>query len=1153
MNKTVLGRGLAMLMAVCTAMSAWALDANHFAQSSRLAQGKWVKVAVSQTGIYQIDHQQLAQMGFSDPARVKVYGYGGKMLSERLTNDLPDDLQQVPILRRRDKICFYAVDDVMLTLRAGADYTIYGRERNNYSLQGYYFLTDADTEPVAEPVVVPYGSATLNTLGTSMDYFFHESELKSLSFTGSQLLGEDITLGNKKFDFQLYNASTDSVWLNTRMGVNIARASTASSSSDVYGRYHCYITTGGSTTEVPHTEAAAYVKGNTRSYTFYEVADGVAVARVAADGRGTLRFQVEETSGNGILRTALLDYFIITYERNNTLQGQPNGQCRMGFGMTTADDVVTVDAADNTVVWDVTNPSLPRTMATVMQNNKVCFTPGDNSDPAQFVAFNPTEQLLQVDSWQPVENQNLHALPVPDMLIITNSTFMPQAERVAQLHRQHDGMTVHVVDQEQVFNEFSSGTPSAMAYRLMCKMFFDRDTTKFKHLLMVGHTSFDNRGIVTGKKNRLMCYETAVSNCDDNSSMIEDFFGFLKDNSGQFMASDSVMIGVGRIPSSSLSEAKSDVDKLYEYVLSKDYGPWRNNYAVMAEKSTTNENNLHERQGAGIAYLIENDLGNTLMVDEAFVGMFPKDITETQKVDEKRTSTEAKRHIYEMFKQGQYFATYVGHANSYRFSNSNMWRTVDVNSCEYSHWPIMTTACCDVARIDGDHQGIAEVMFHKRNGGAIALYTTARQVYANSNDFVNRSFTNALFSTKRYDQMPTLGEVYVKSKQAYGRTSNSNKLNFLLLGDPAIKLNFPLPLLNITKLNTTTLTQSNTVTVRPLQRLNVTAQVMRDDNTSEVNTEFNGDATISIYDCKRKFSTVPGTGEHEEETHDLYYPQELLARVDAKVVNGIVQASIVIPRYERSKGNACTVSVYAHRDGTDQMVSGRTDQLIISTYNGVNVVQDDQAPVIEAMYLNDKEDFAASAQVAGEAMLYIKATDNTAFNLQQQALGQGMTLQLDGGRMSFPMVKNHAQISNEGRALLIAMPLSELTPGRHTLDFAVTDVCGNRTSHSIAFVVNGNNDLTIATTEQASWEQAEVDLTAYTLSQAPAVNLKVTNARGELVWGQTVSSFPYIWDLTDNAGTRVKPGLYKIHGNYQNEEGYGGTNIINFVVLDPLN
>ena len=190
--------------------------------------------------------------------------------------------------------------------------------------------------------------------------------------------------------------------------------------------------------------------------------------------------------------------------------------------------------------------------------------------------------------------------------------------------------------------------------------------------------------------------------------------------------------------------------------------------------------------------------------------------------------------------------------------------------------------------------------------------------------------------------------------------------------------------------------------------------------------------------------------------------------------------------------------------------------------------------------------------MGSEATLYVRATDDTGFNVQQQPLGQGMTLRLDNGKTSYNLVKNHVTLADEGRTMTIAMPLTELTAGRHTLDFSVADVCGNRTSHSISFVVTSCNDIALAATEQASYEQAEIDLVAYALNETPSVNVKVTNTKGELVWSTSTSTFPCTWNLTDNQGQRVAPGLYKIHGNYENNEGYGGSNIINFVVLNPL-
>lgn len=87
-----------------------------------------------------------------------------------------------------------------------------------------------------------------------------------------------------------------------------------------------------------------------------------------------------------------------------------------------------------------------------------------------------------------VTNQDLHALPQTDMIIIAQPGLTSQAERLAEAHRDRDGLTVQVVTPEVIYNEFSSGTPDATAYRRFMKMFYDRQTSESdapKYLLLL--------------------------------------------------------------------------------------------------------------------------------------------------------------------------------------------------------------------------------------------------------------------------------------------------------------------------------------------------------------------------------------------------------------------------------------------------------------------------------------------------------------------------------------------------------------------------------------------------------------------------------------------------------------------------------------------
>ena len=82
------------------------IAANRYAAHSMLAEGRWVKIRVADSGIHMLTHYNLKQMGFSEPNRVRVYGYGGQLLSEADPEQWTDDLCEVGVWRGEDRILF---------------------------------------------------------------------------------------------------------------------------------------------------------------------------------------------------------------------------------------------------------------------------------------------------------------------------------------------------------------------------------------------------------------------------------------------------------------------------------------------------------------------------------------------------------------------------------------------------------------------------------------------------------------------------------------------------------------------------------------------------------------------------------------------------------------------------------------------------------------------------------------------------------------------------------------------------------------------------------------------------------------------------------------------------------------------------------------
>ena len=1134
---------LAMLALLC-ASTAGAFNTSIYATQSKLSTGKWVKISIPENGVYEITYTELREMGFTNPSKVHVYGKGGNRISEKLDGSATDDLNQVPILRTGNKICFYGNGPVAFTLSDYSTNPHFTRVFNPYSQVGCYFLTE-DAEPDRTPVekvASPVSEYVNNPL--SLGYFFHEYELTSLTSTGKEMLGEDFSRQQVFVDYHLPHLADSTIVVQTAIAAYTTGSMFAGS----------VLHSGGISDTTLYSQSSSRINQPT-NYVYYNFASPYAKQKLIKPAERGQYEPIITPSADGITASiARLDYFILTYKQENILADAPDNQLLMGYGVTRGQDrFMLPNAPSSTIVWFINNPHNPMVIPTIPYNDEagtgVSFFSTAVSR-SMYVAFDPAKTLKKISGYKPVENQNLHAMQVPDFLIITTDAYLEQANRLADLHRAVDGIDVAVVTQDQVFNEFSSGTRDAMAYRLLCKMLYDRDNSKFKNLLLMGTGSFDNREIMGQHPDDLLTYQSDNSNIENTSFTSDDFFGLLDDNSGTNIPNDKLRIGVGRITCADADEARSDVDKIVEYYANPDYGVWRNNTLVSSDSPDQGE---YMFQGQGYQNQIEEDLHTGMHVSTVHNSMYPRSTLEPSFAVARKTATEAKRAMSNYLKSGAYFATYVGHAGPSSFTKQNrMWITGDVARTTYPHYPIFSTACCDVAHYDNDTRGIAELMFHKRDGGAIALLTSSRMVFSSQNDRLNQYFINALFSYDRKGVMPTLGEAYRDSKLGF-TSANVNKMSFFLLGDPAMKVNYPISRFNITSVNGTDMTGSQTAQITPLSRFEIKAQVV--DEEGNIDTGFNGDATVSLYDKEKVFTTLSFFGSGDR---DIYVDRPKLAEITGHVTNGMFTGTMIAPRVTLEHLNdtlMMLIRVYAHKTGSDYMVNGFTKQVMMMPFNESTAINDNEAPVITAMYMNDAATFDDGSVVAPNSVLYISASDNEGISMQSNSVANTMKLQLDGGKQSYEDVVCYATADDGGKVVKIEFPVSNLTVGLHTLTYTVSDMLGNQASRTISFVVGQGSAADLVADKMPAFLDSDnmISIDVKTeLSVLPEMTVRITDALGRLVWMTNAGSFPVTWDMKDMNGNKVPAGLYRYFGTYNDGVNYGGTSIKNLVILEPV-
>ena len=1134
---------MAVLVALC-ATTASAFNPSSFASNSKFATGKWVKIYITESGMYEITYQELLEMGFENPGRVKVYGAGGNRISEVLNSTSWDDVSRVPILRMSDKICFYGNGPTGFAIGNYSTTPHFTRTFNPYSSVGCYFLTEENGSDLA-PGNKSLTLTDYNDVYTCLSMFYHEIDETTISSTGKDMFGEDFSLGDLRVDYYLPAISDSSLVVHTSVAVN---------ASDV-----CYANavmhSGQASDTTVYSQSSSRIYNPSSDFIYYNFAAPYGVMKLTDPvERGQYEPYLLFTTSQPTINLARLDYFILTYSRYNVMKSNEDGhQFLMGYANTTGSErFLLPNATPTTRVWNINNNRFPVNMATTAytdENGSGLSFFATSAHTSMYMVFDPAKTLKKIDHYEALPNQNLHALPTPDLLIITDKIFHEQAERLADVHRAIDGIDVLVVDQDKVFNEFSSGRRDAMGYRLFCKMFYDRDNTKFKNLLLFGPGTYDNRGIMGEHPGTLLTYQSDNSNYEDFSFTSDDFFGILADNSGTNISADALSIGVGRITCEDVEEAESDVDKFVEYYAQPDYGVWRNNTMVISDSP---DQGLYMFQGEGYKMLIENDLNTGMHVTSVHNSQYPRSTTEPNVALDRKTAVMGKKLMSNTFKDGAYFATYVGHAGPISFTKVNkMWTTSDVARTSYNRFPIMSTACCDVAHFDSDTRGIAESMFHKRDGGAIALLTSSRMVFASDNDKLNTFFLNELFSYDRKGYMPTLGEAYKNAKLGFTAT-NTNKMSFFLLGDPAIKVNYPISRFNITSINNVDMTDSTAkASVSPLMQFEIKAQVV--DAEGNLDTSFNGDATATLYDREWNFTTLNFSISGVSYTRDIKTNREKLTEVTGRVENGIFTATMIVPRSPEAKNADVLLRVYAHKDNTDYMVNGFTGNITMLPYDENAAVTDNQSPVIDAMFINDEGLFGDGAYVGSNSVLYITASDDMGINVQPNSMDFSMSLVLDGGKNTYSDIASFATVADGNKVVNIELPIKNLGEGLHTLTYTVYDMVGNSASRTITFLVGQNSGITLTADALPAFLNKDVHFEFATeMSRMPEVTLRVTDATGKLVWKTTTTSPSVAWDFTGLDGKKVPAGLYRYFGTYNDGTNYGGTEINRLIVLDAL-
>ncbi len=1097
------------------------LNRRSYASNSVLASGNWIKVKVTESGIYKITYSELSQMGFDvsvNPKNIAVFGNGGGLLPEQ--NDLyrHDDLVENPIqvageddnkFNEGDYILFYAQGPVKWVWDKITN--TFRHQDNIYDDYAYYFITALNRPAKRIEEVDPPAADADVTVNSFIDYAVHELDEKNIASTGRLWVGEVFDFNtDQTFQFNFPNliASEQAYFRGS-----FAAFSPTSTTFKVYDNDVLI-----SSIPVSATPSTGYSFGRqgTGSKSF-----------LAKDDNLSIEVKYQRTSNSS---TGYLDYLEFNVHRNLIMSGNQMQFRNIFTGGTVAG--YRLQGENNITVWDVTDPVDAKTVKTSYSGGVYTFK--TTVEPVKrFIAFNGSE-FKSVEFVEEVANQNLHSIRNIDFLIVTHPDFLDQANRLAQYHTNTDNMVCAVVTTYQIYNEFSSGAQDISAIRDFVKSLYDESDPgkKIKYLLLFGDASFDYKNRINDNTNFVPCWESWESLNIINSVATDDYFGCLDDGEGTG-GNDKVDIGIGRFPVDNNEEAQMAVDKVihYDTKTAETFGSWRNTITFLADDE---DYNGHMHDAETLAGYLQNTYP-VININKIYVDAYPQISTPSG-----QRAPQVNQAINNSMDKGTLIFNYSGHGGEIGLGHERFLELADINSwTNMDKLTTFITATCEFSRYDDPARVSAgEQVFLNPNGGGIALFSTSRATYASANLALNMAiYQNNLF-TKKEGEFPAFGDVIMNSKVVGG----DNDRKFILIGDPAQKLAYPDFEANTLKINQHVVVDNEYDTLNALQHVLVEGTIV-DENNNPV-TGFNGTIYPTVYDKKSKIMTLGTDSESQPEA--FYMWRSIIFSGSAGIHNGLFSFDFMVPKdigYNYGKGR---ISYYFNSDNQDGV--GYYKNIVIGGFNN-DASGDTEGPEI-ALFMNDTL-FKAGGITNEDPVLTAYVEDESGINTTGNGIGHDIVATIDNQSDNKYILNDfYSSEVNRYNKGVISYPLRNLSEGWHTLTLKVWDIYNNSSEATIDFKVVTGSEVDIASLY--SYPNPFYDQTTFVFSHNQAgqpleVTLYIYAADGRLVKTikRNLSSTGYVssqlvWKGDSDGGEKLSKGLYICNLKVVNSDGKVG-------------
>jgi hypothetical protein len=768
------------------------------------------------------------------------------------------------------------------------------------------------------------------------------------------------------------------------------------------------------------------------------------------------------------------------------------------------------------LVWDITAADSPVVVQGTLAGAQWSFDPDAAARERRFRIWTRPEAVapFRMEAEDPGSLRN--SPPAADMIIVAHPAVRAPLDDYAAWRSARSGITVTVVEVDDIYRDFGFGQFDPVAIRDFLKYAYETATPRPSACLLVGDGSYDFLDhLSTGTPNQIppfLVHPQLDKTAGDQNFVSFGRLGTLDQDTSRVIQSDRGWdMMIARWPVRNAGEAQVIANKIRSYEGQPEFGTWRNRVLLVADDEfgdpPSDNEWFHTDQMNGI----EDHVPDTYDRSKIMLVEYDKDASGKK--------PGVQQAILKAWNDGVLLIDYVGHGSPNVWAHEDVFRrTRDMPQLSNgAKLPLVYTASCSIGFFDDPRtQGMGEELVRKSDGGAIAIISATRLVFSQPNVDLNMTVFDFLLGSASMTVGQSLFSALIARQYSIpnGPVPLENDRKHVLMGDPFMHLARPEHIVSFD----TAVVPDSLVALRPVQ---VKGEV-QDSAASPVNV--GGNYVLTVRDAPRQ-------RQYQFRTLQIDYELEgrLIFEGAFPVDSAGFDFSVMVPKDVSYGEDGGRIVMYA--EGTASDALGVLAPLPISTT--ADSTTDTEGPLWN-LTINDSPP-TGTVRVGPEDIWRAQISDPLGINIGGG--GHGISVTVDNDEFTrrdiTELFKYDVGSFSTGS---IDFSLPGLAPGPHDVRLTAWDNANNPGIVNVAVESSGDVEYEIRDLlvyPNPFDPDAETAHLTYELTFPPdRVLLSVFTVAGNRIrtFDDTQAdigfNFATRWDGTDDVGDRVAAGVY---------------------------